>query len=78
MLKNGPFLSNRLFKKGTFLEKSVFIFLLSYFCTLFAKNGTLSCQRFIAKYVGVQTTWENEIWSLKTRETALLITSFNV
>ena len=38
-LKNEPFLSNRLFKKGCFWKKSVFIFLLIDFWTLFAKNG---------------------------------------
>ena len=39
-LKNEPFMSNRRFKKGCFFEKSQFLFfLLSNFCTLFAKNG---------------------------------------
>ena len=41
LLKNEPFMSNRRFKKGTFFEKkSIFVFLLSYFCTLFSKNWT--------------------------------------
>ena len=36
MLKTEPFLIYRRLKKGTFLKKVVFIFiLLSYFCTLF-------------------------------------------
>ena len=35
-------MSNRRFKKGTFSGKSVFIFLLSYFCTLFSKNCLLA------------------------------------
>ena len=39
MLKNGPFMSYQRFKKDCFLKKSVFIFLLSSFCTFFAKNG---------------------------------------
>ena len=45
MLKNEPFMSNRLFKKGAFYRKIRFyLFLLSYFCTLFAQNGLFATQ----------------------------------
>ena len=45
MLKNEPFMSNRRLKKGTVLKKVRFyLFLLSYFCTLFSKNGLFATQ----------------------------------